>query len=110
LTVRELTGVVTALRFMTPKVQIVSPTVTAGVVEVAIELALAAAESGLSVALIDLDVNHPSVHEHFGLPLGPGYASVATGGPSGRTSGSAARRIDPARGVRTGYSGASQAQ
>jgi len=80
---------------MTPKVQIVSPTVTAGVVEVAIELALAAAESGLSVALIDLDVNHPSVHEHFGLPLGPGYASVATGA----VQLSAALEVDEALGL-----------
>jgi len=49
------------------------------VAEVAIELAISAAESGLSVALVDLDVVNPSVHEYFGLSLGPGYSSVATG-------------------------------
>jgi succinoglycan biosynthesis transport protein ExoP len=42
-------------------------------------LAVAAARAGQNVALVDLDLRRPTLHEFFGVPLQPGATDVALG-------------------------------
>jgi capsular exopolysaccharide synthesis family protein len=46
---------------------------------IATELAIALAQSGKRVLLIDGDLHHPSVHERLGLPLSPGLIGYLEG-------------------------------